>query len=45
MLKTIVTIILLVFIAMVLFWSWLKKYVWLKICRQLVNYLMGGKKQ
>ena len=29
----------------ILFWPWIKKYVWLKICRRIVNYLMGGDKR
>lgn len=45
MLKAIVTIILLVFIAVVLFWPWFQKYICLKICRRIVDYLMGGKRQ
>lgn len=45
MLKTIVTIILLISIALVLLWPWIKKHIWLKICQLIVNHWMGGKKQ
>jgi hypothetical protein len=45
MLKTIVTIILIIFIALVIFWPRLKEYLWFKICRRIVDQLMGGEKQ
>ncbi|HEX3046210.1 MAG TPA: hypothetical protein VHY08_15750 [Bacillota bacterium] len=44
MIKAIVTIILLVVMALILFWRQLKTHVWLRICRMIFNHLMGGKK-
>jgi hypothetical protein len=44
MLKVLVTIILSLMIALVIFWPRIKQYVWLKISRRILDHLMGGKR-
>jgi hypothetical protein len=42
MYKTVLLIALSFVAGTIIFWPQIKKYVWLKICRRILNYFMGG---